>query len=162
MVRPAECSSQRGLLLVEAVLSAVVIAAGLVFISRGLTSQLKALRAIDEYETLRSLAHGKLLELEAERLSGTPPTEERAGGSFGIPSETASGTAYQWKVVAVRRAELDTDSYGQPLFSEVTLTVRQAPPPNDVVGGQAGADRSPTVTLSAIWPTDWIPAEWFQ
>ena len=62
MGRPAKSSSRRGLLLVEAVLAAVVIAVGLVFISRGLAGQLRALRTVEEYDTLLSLGHGKLLE----------------------------------------------------------------------------------------------------
>jgi hypothetical protein len=139
MPRRAGSSSQRGLLLVEAVLSAVVIAVGLVFISRSLTSQLKALRTMEEHEVLLSLAHGKLGELEAERLADLPPTHGRPEGSF------------EWMVDAALRGDLEADADGRPLFSEVTLTVRH------------GDDerRSSAVTLSAIWLTRWVPAEWY-
>lgn len=165
MGQPATSSSQRGLLLVEAGLSAVVIAVGLVFISRGLTNQLKALRTVDEYETLLSLAHGKLSELEAQRLrpGGIPPPPERPEGLFEVSDEAASESTYQWRVTVVRREDLDVDQDGRPLFSDITLAVRRQGdlPALPAGGGQASERRSSAVTLSAIWPTDWVPAEWF-
>lgn len=154
MGQPVTSPSQRGLLLVEAGLCAVVIAVGLVFISRGLTNQLKALRTVDEYETLLSLAHGKLSELEAQRLrpGGIPPPPERPEGSF--------ESEYEWTVAAVRREDLDVNEDGRPLFSNITLTVRSAPVGQETAMGRS-EPRSSTVSLSAIWPTDWVPAEWF-
>jgi len=149
MGRPATSPSQRGLLLVEAGLCAVVIAVGLVFISRGLANQLKALRTVDEYETLLSLAHGKLSELEAQRLAGIPQPPGRPEGSFEMADETSSTSEYQWSVAAVRREDLDVDTDGRPLFSNVTLTVRR----------QDDERRSSAVSLFAIWPTAWVPAE---
>ena len=68
MKPPAKRASRRGLLLVEAVLSAVVIGVGLSFITRGLASQLRALRSVEEYDTLLSLARSTLQELEANGL----------------------------------------------------------------------------------------------
>ncbi len=162
MGRPATSPSQRGLLLVEAGLCAVVIAVGLVFISRGLANQLKALRTVNEYETLLSLAHGKLSELEAQRLAGIPPPPGRPEGSFEMADEASSTSEYQWSVAAVRREDLDVDKEG-PIFSEITLTVRRQgdlPAPRRQAG-QAGERRSSAVSLFAIWPTAWVPVEWF-
>jgi hypothetical protein len=164
MGRRATWSSQRGLLLLEAGLSAVVIAVGLVFISRGLTNQLGALRAVGEYETLLSLAHGKLSELEAKRLEfeGIPPPPGGSEGSFETSGDASSGSEYQWTVSAARREDLDVDAQGQPLFSEVTLTVRRLSA-EPVGGAPAGdASRSPVVVVSAIWPAAWVPAEWYS
>ena len=152
MGRPATSPSQRGLLLVEAGLCAVVIAVGLVFISRGLANQLKALRTVDEYETLLSLAHGKLSELEAQRLAGIPQPPGRPEGSFEMADEASSTSEYQWSVAAVRREDLDVDKEGRPIFSHITLTVRR----------EGDDRRSSAVSLSAIWPTAWVPAEWLN
>jgi hypothetical protein len=129
-------------LLVEAILSAVVIAVGLVFVSRGLSSQLKALRTVEEYEVLRSLAHGKLLELEGQRLSGSPPPLDPTG-TFEEPYQ-----AYRWTITARPRDDV-TDQDGNPLASAVTVTVQQDNRPSSVV------------RLSAIWPMDWVVPAWF-
>ena len=134
MSRPARWSSQRGLLLVEAGLCAVVVALGLVFVSRGLANQLAALRVVDERETLLALAQGQLAELEAQRLAGMPLDAASRSGTFNAAAE--------WSLAATPRDDLDVDDDGRPLFSEVTLTVRRA---------------RASVSLSAIWPTAWVP-----
>ena len=67
MKRPAKWYSRQGLLLVEAVLSAVIMAAVLVFISRGLGGQLRALRTLQDYDALCALAESTLERWEAER-----------------------------------------------------------------------------------------------
>lgn len=132
----------RGLLLVEAILAAVVIAVGLVFISQGLASQLKALRTIEEYEVLLSLGQGRLLKLEALGLNGSAlPVVPR--GTFGRPYQ-----GYRWTLTASARDDV-TDANGNPLMSTVTITV------------QGELSRSPSVRLSAIWPMTWVPPEWF-
>jgi len=46
------------------------------------------------------------------------------------------------------------------LNTELFVIRTPAPPPKDLVGGQAG--RSPSVSLSALWPTDWVPASWLD
>ena len=132
-VRPA---SRRGLLLVEAVLSAVVIAVGLVFISRALASPLKALRTIEEYDTLLVLAPSQLLEWEARR--STPTTLE---GTFQKPYE-----AYRWTLKATLREGPDDlkAQDGTPLTSSVTFTVQR--------GDRPGS----TVRLRAVWPSEWF------
>lgn len=139
MGRPAKWCSQRGLLLVEAVLSAVVIATGLVFISRGLAGQLKALQTLEAYDRLLLLAHGRLTELETALLARRPtPLKE---GRFEEPY-----AGYRWSVSAVRRQDVP----GTPSASDVTLIVADA------------ASTSPGLKLAAIWPTEWLPQEWFQ
>ena len=143
MKRRAKHSSQQGFLLVEAVLSAIVITVGLVVISRGLSNQLKALRTMDEYDTLLSLAHERLLELEAERLWGPPPTHERADGLFKAPYES-----YHWMVKATVREDLK-DTEGNPIASDVLLTI------------QREDHASSSLRLRAVWPSTWIPPEWF-
>ena len=143
MGRRARCSSQRGLLLVEAVLSAVVIGVGLAFISRSLSGQLKALAAVEDYETLSTLARERLTELEDAALRGLPPPSE-ASGTFDEPYDS-----YQWEVAAVPVQGVagleDEDS--NPLASEVRVTVRRRKGP------------SPAVQLSAVWPIEWTTPE---
>ena len=138
MTRPAKCSSRAGLLLVEAVLSAAVIAVGLVFITRGLANQLKAVRALEERETLLALARWKLTELESGLLFGRPLAPDLQG-DFAEPYQ-----AYQWSLAFRSRKDL-TDQDGTSLASDVTLTVTHAQPP------------SASVTLGAIWLRSWIP-----
>ena len=145
MKRPAKCSLRNqaeGLLLVEAVLSAVVIAVGLVAISRGLSNQLQAIRRVEEQETLLVLAHDKLAELEAERLFHHPGPPD-ATGVYAAPYG-----AYRWTIAASVRDDA-RDAAGDSLMSEVTLTVRR-----DV-------ERSASVRLVALWPKDWVPPQWF-
>ena len=118
---PVTCSSSRGLLLVEAVLSAVVIATGLIFISRGLSGQLKALRTTEAYDVLLSLASGKLLELEGDRLA-RPSRGAPMDGTFPDPYAD-----YHWGLVATPRdGPLDLkDNANTPLTSDIVLTVTQ-------------------------------------
>ena len=138
MARPAKFSSRQGLLLVEAVLSAVVIATGLVFVSRGLGGQLQALRRLEEADLLLRLAHGKLTELEAALVAQRLSPERSA--FFGRPHE-----AYRWTVTAARRPQ----ESGEPLVADVTLTVARE------------GSTSPGMTLVAVWPAEWLPSEWF-
>ena len=138
-------SSHRGLLLVEAVLSAVVIATGLIFISRGLGSQLNALRKIEEYDTLTSLAHGKLLELEGKMLfHHLLPVDRR--GNFTEPYAT-----YQWEVTAALREDATQAADESPMTAEVVVTVQR----QDLTDRAAAA-----VRIRAVWPMDWVPPEW--
>jgi hypothetical protein len=118
------------------VLAAVVLAAGLAFISRGLGAQLKALRAVEDSQTLMSLARGKLAELESALLAGRPLPEERSG-TFEPPHE-----GYRWALEAVLREDLlhgDT-----PWASDVTLTVERAEGP------------AASLRLGAIWLSAWV------
>lgn len=167
MVPRARRSSPRGLLLVEAVLSAVVIAVGLVFISRGLANQLKAMETVAAYDRLLTLARRKWLELEAERLSGLQVNEERPRGSFGSVEEQDPDSAFQWEIRASRRPVLGVDSKDEPLVSEVTLTISRLPDLPQAEGGAGGSAgdpdrRGPVVIQSAVWPIHWVPPEWLE
>lgn len=126
-----------GVLLVEATISAVVIAVGLAMISRGLSSQLTALRRIEEAETLLSLARATLLELEGERSAGRVPSGAREG-TFQEPT-----SMYRW-TIAVRPQEAAEGA----MWSEVTVSVQRHDRP------------SARVQLFAVWPTEWVPEEW--
>ena len=138
MKPPAVWRSQQGLLLVEAVLSAVIIAVGLVFISRGLSSQLNAIRTIQEHHTLLSLAQGKLVELESEASSGRPLPTTLSGG-FDEPYGE-----YRWSAATAARDEFK-DQVGRSLLSDVLVTVAHDRPP------------AASVQLGAIWLKDWLP-----
>ena len=60
----AKCSSPRGFLLVEAVISAIVIGVGVAVVGRGLSNQLSALGSLEAYELAAESAASKLTELE--------------------------------------------------------------------------------------------------
>ena len=141
MVPPVRRFSRQGLLLVEAVLAAVVIAVGLVFISRSLSSQLKALRSVEEYDTLASLAQGKLRELEAKLLARSLGEQDRQG-VFEAPY-----AGYRWAVSARVREE-PRDPTGDPLMKDVMLSVERAEPPPFAF------------QLTAVWPASWVPETW--
>jgi len=135
MKRQAKYDSRQGLLLVEAVLSTVIIAVGLVFISRGLSAQLKAIRTIEDYQTLMILARGKLAELESELLAGRPMASGW-DGTFEAPYE-----GYRWTLGALAREDMVYQDV--PWASEVTLTVER------VEGPPA------SLSLGALWLSAW-------
>lgn len=137
MARPAKFFSRQGLLLVEAVLSAVVIATGLVFVSRGLGGQLHALRRLEESDRLLRLAHGKLTELEAALIVRRLPRE--TSGLFERPQQD-----YRWTVSGRRQPE----EPGKTPVAEITLTVKRE------------GSTSPGIIIVAVWPTAWLPPEW--
>src|SRR3989338_3165955 len=130
---------ERGVLLVEAVLSAVVIAVGLTFITRALGSQLKALRRVEEYAVLTNLAQRALRTREAEVQASRQPSGLR-DGAFEKPYPAYP--AYQWTLSA---AALEN-----PDLARVTLSVRRSDPPG------------PTYSVQVIWPSDFVPQDWFS
>lgn len=136
MRRQDRLGSRRGLLLVEAVLSAVVIATGLVFVSRALGGQLAALRRIEETDAMLTLARGKLLELESLHLAGSPPAARE--GPFDEPSAD-----YRWALDTELRADA-AQKDGSPAAAEAALTVGRGDPP-----------AAAAVTLTAVWPSAW-------
>ena len=141
MPRPAACAS-RGLLLVEAVLAATVIAVGLVLITRSLSGQLRALETVEQHERLLNLAHSKLLELEmARELDRSTPPE--ADGRFAEPDADV-----RWTVSAQRRPR-DPNETG-PELSDVSLMVTR---------GEEG--RANVVRLSTVWAVEDVPPAWF-
>ena len=146
MRRPVAWRSQRGLLLLEAVLSALVIAVGLVVITRGLSGQLRALRTLEESDVICALAQSKLIELEAEVRNKRPPRQVR-DASFDPPyGEQAAG--YRWSARATPLETLESPSPETVQLSQVTVTIQRR-------------DGSPALfTLHAVWPKEWIPSEW--
>jgi hypothetical protein len=130
------------------VLSAVVIATGLALISRGLGNQLKAIRTVQEYEGLLAFARGKLLTLEAERLSSAAPTPAPQRGAFQSRDGAGAAVTYRWEMKVTPLPDLGEEN-DSAIFSGVTLTVTRE-----------GVARAPLVALSAIWTTAWVPDEW--
>jgi hypothetical protein len=118
-------------------LAATVLAVGLVFVSRGLGGQLKALRAVESYDTLSALADSKLLELEHTRLAAPTALETRPEGAFDAPY-----ASYTWRLQAIPQ----TTPEGDAPTSLIRLTVQ----------GPAGA-----WSLSSLWPTEEVPSAWF-
>jgi len=147
MRRRVRWRSQQGVLLVEAVLSAIVIAAGLVFITRGFGHQLKALRSVEAYDRLVSLARNHLLDLEAQWLFDQPLPPDREGLFQGAEGE-GSSARYRWEIRATLLDAL-RDEDGNPFAGKVRLMVQP--------------DRTPSeaVAVWAVWPIEWIPSEWF-
>ena len=133
--------SRRGLLLVEAVLSAVVIGVGLSLITQGLSSQLRALKSIEAYDALAAAGRNRLLEWEADRLARPPSADEPPAGDCPQPYQ-----AYRWLVKARQRVDPDTGAAGT---SDVTLTIQRRDAP------------STALELTAVWPSDWVPGGWY-
>lgn len=147
MPRPATSSSERGLLLVEAVLSAVVIAAGLVFVSRGLGGQLSAIQKMQEYETLLSLASTQAVTMESERLLKVPVALVSEGVVRPAEPARASDPVYRWTLSSVSREDLLKNEAGEPVMSEVALALQRDGP------------SAPSVRLRALWSSGWVATE---
>lgn len=144
MRRRASPRSQQGALLVEAVISAVVIATGLVLISRNVGTQLRAAASIAASETLLDIGHDVLIEMEARQLAtlarSGEPVELDPNGSVELGRVT-----YDWALSA-----REAPDAGQDLAVR-QVTVRARP-----------QDGGPVVALSAIWPASWVPDNWIQ
>ena len=136
-MRQARRRWRQGLLLVEAVLAAGVIATGLVLVSRALGGQLSAIGRVEERDVALALARSKLAELEAARLAGLPASAGERSASFDQPYE-----AYEWSLRTEPRADL-TAPDGAPLTVQATLAVRRK---------SAGAALASVVFL---WPAAW-------
>jgi len=124
----------------------VVIAVGLVFISRGLSNQLSALRAQEDYEALASLARQALIEIEALQ---TAPEMSVSVTPLRIGAFEAPYEHYEWEFSTslMDANEVGEDADG-PLATRVMVAVRRVDRP------------SPVVRLSAVWPREWIPTAW--
>ena len=126
---------EHGVLLVEAVLSAVVIAVGLAFITRALGGQLKALQRVEEYAVLMEVAQQALRTMEVDLQVGKSPRGPHEG-SFGEPYQD-----YQWKLSTTELEDPDL-----PLeMSRVTLSVQRADPP------------SPSYSVQTVCPSSLVP-----
>lgn len=122
-------------LLVEATLTAIVIAGGLVFISRGIAGSLKALSTIQQYDRLLQLAESTFNELEtqAQQFHISLPRE----GTYDPPN-----SGYRWKL-AGRPFEGGPDDLAGT-FQVITLTVSR------------GDTNVPLMCFTTLWPTEWI------
>lgn len=129
--------SQRGLLLIEAVLAAVAIAAALVFLTRGLSGQLKTIQALQDREALGVVMRDALVRQEAERLFHR---QDEAGVKGAVESGTG---VYEWTLAAAP-CEGVRDAQGRPLAVSATLTAERADPP-----GRSGS-------VQTLWPIGWI------
>lgn len=141
MRRQGRQRSQQGLLLVEAVLSAVVIGVSLVFITRGLAGELSSLRTVKAYDTLLDLAEEKMAQLESQRLFDAVSSAQPSEGTFSEPYQRV-----HWRIKAQLFQQEDTASH-PPV--RVALTV------------WADAHPGISVTLSALWPSNWASELWF-
>ena len=142
MRRQAKQRSQRGLLLVEAILSAVIIGIGLVFITRALAGQLASLRSVRQYDTLLDLAEEKLGELESQRLFNASSTTQPSEGIFAEPFQS-----YHWRIKAQALVQAASDKELPPV--RISVTVWQ--------GDKSGS----AVSLSSLWPASWVSELWF-
>ena len=126
----------RGFLLIEAALTAVIIAVGLVLIMRGLGGSLAALARLQQREVLVRLAESTMNQRETE------------AQQFGVaPSQDVSCDApferYHWTLSA-ERVRGAPGGVSPDDVRLVTVTVAHAGKPNGLV------------QLQAIWPKDWI------
>ncbi|MBI3312401.1 MAG: hypothetical protein HYZ88_02630 [Candidatus Omnitrophica bacterium] len=128
-------------MLVEATLTAVIIAVGLVLISRGIGGSLNALARLQAYDHLLQLAESKLsdLEIEAQQFHALA----QRSGTFDAPDAAVpagmQGDQWTLEIRRVQIADLPPDA-----VNRVTLTVRSS------------NAKSPTVTLATFWPSDWL------
>ena len=137
-MRQAKRRWRQGLLLLEAVLAAGVIATGLALVSRALGGQLSAIGRVEERDAALTLGRSKLDELEAARLAGLPASDDDRGGIFGEPFQD-----YAWSLRIDPRDDL-TAADGSPLAVQATVTVRRS-----------SADAT-FASLIAVWPVEWI------
>lgn len=144
--------ARRGLLLLDAVLSAIVIATALVFITRSLSGQLRTLHTLEEAETVAALGQGKLMELETGvRLNPRRVPQQITDADLG-PLYGEQAATYRWSVHAtpMENPESKFLPSGEKALelNRVTLTVQR--PNNGPV----------LLTLEAIWPESMVPTSW--
>lgn len=127
---------RQAFLLVEATLTAVVIAGGLVLITRGIGGSLRAVSTLQQYDRLLSVA---------EALWNTLETEARQGEAMSPRDGTVeeAGTRYHWRL-EIQPAEFPSEEALAEDFRTVALLVNRE-----------GA-RSPVVRLTTLWPQDWV------
>jgi Tfp pilus assembly protein PilV len=139
MPRHPKCFTRRGLLLVEAILCAVVIAVGLAAVTRGLSSQLSTARAIEDRDRMMALARNALAEQQRLLWSGASALAD-SGEAFDEPNDD-----YEWEVKA---SPLETAGEGMVGVSRVEVSVKRK------------QDGGPTVRLWTVWPANKVPPEW--
>ncbi len=126
--------ARRGFLLVEAILTAVVIGTGLVFISRALAGSVKQLSTIQQYDRLLQLAASTLAVQEAQAQQAPPLTT--LAGEYESPDD-----AYQW---TLETHPLEVEGLAPQTMEDVTITVSRRD------------DRPPVVRLRTVWPANWL------
>ena len=126
----------RGFLLVEAVLATLVIAVGLVFISRGISGSLNALSMLRQRTLLLRLAESTLTELKTE--AQQIPTASPREGDFGEPN-----SGYRW-ALTIRPLQGSPADVSAEAFRAVSLTVSRIDQPTALI------------RLHALWPLEWV------
>jgi len=126
-----------------------VIAVGLVFISRALSQQLRALHRVEQHETLLALAQSTLEDLEVRVRASLAP-QQIVDVPFDEPYDE-SYRDYRWTVKATRLfADEPDDDPTVVRLASVVLTVQRGNPPTALM------------QLSAIWPAAMLPDEWLN
>ena len=129
-------------LLVEAIMTIVVIAVGLVFITQGLGGSLKALAALTRYDRLLRLAESQLDQLQAEVQQFHLLASRE--GEFETPDQD-----YRWSVSLAPVQSEDMPESTAAVMCSVTVTVSHA------------ADPSPAVRIQSLWPASWVASVCF-
>ncbi len=156
--RPSSPSTRAGLLLVEAALATVVIAVGLVFISRAFSSALRTLQTARLHDTALLLAQQKLDELGVD-LQRAPAVPTAPGAPAAPLTSVKEGTfeaphaAFGW-IISAKPNALDPAVLAgrpqQPLTAWVVIEVKTAAPAMPV-----------RVSLTTLMPHGRIPPGWF-
>ena len=123
---------RQGVLLLEATLTTVVIAVGLVFISRGMGASLKALSALQQYDRLLRLAESQLNVLQGQA---------QAGASVVAPRGTFEGADQdiEWELALENVQSNEIPQAMWPAVCEATVSVHPAHTP------------APVVRLAMLW-----------
>lgn len=132
----------QGFLLVEAVLSAVIISVGLVWVTRGFSSQLRAIQTIDASTELKNIAAQILLEVEGDLRESRSPQRLQKGVL------ELSGHSYAWIFTLQPHPD-------DPAIKRVILSVN-----SQQDSSALAASSISSIRLQALWPSDWIPDEW--
>ncbi len=128
---------RRGFLLVEATLTAVVIAIGAVIISRGIAGSLRAVSTIQRYDQLLRLAESTLQQREAEAQHGHLVSV--LTGTFDPPDE-----GYQWSLI-IEPAPVNVDTLAADGLRVITLQVSRV------------NTAASLISLQTLWPKEWVP-----
>jgi hypothetical protein len=124
-------------------LTAVVIAAGLVFITRGIGGSLRGLSRIEEYERLLRLAESQLNRLEVEAQQFQNPSSR--SGQFDNPDD--SHHVYTWDLQIKPLVIPDEVPPGE--LCDVALTVKRSQrSSSDTASG--------ALQLHTLWPASWV------
>jgi type II secretory pathway pseudopilin PulG len=143
----------RGVLLVEASLTAAILGISLVLITRSLSSGLRALDQARRTEATLAFAQRMLRELELDAESSRRFQAEREAGTQ--PPSAAGGYQFEWQVSVEPYAgpdELLNPPVTDPLpVARLILTVTER------------SRRVPVkVSLTTLMLREWVPETWLQ